>query len=373
MTAKKKSRKGLIIGLVIAIVAVGGVSFKLLAPPADYVYSEPTVENPNPYTGEESENLPVRPLLVSTDNVGEAIPQYGISRADIVYEVPVEGAQSRLECLYYGDIPKTVGPCRSVRPYIVDLAREYSAILTHDGWSPDAHAYLDKGLVADIPAQRNSFYFRTSDKPAPHNSLVHTADVLKAAEKAGYLDEEVKLRSFQFMDRQELAVFQGKQEEYLAEVEAEIKENLEPRQGYVLPDLSGITVPEADSVKEINISYANCASKYKYDAESGLYQRYVNGGRYADFTNDKEIKMSNLIVYKVSSKVLDQKGRLEINMCAGGKCWVFTGGKMIKGTWEKADLDSPTLFKDKEGNEIKLSPGKTWINIIDGNSKFDYE
>ncbi len=374
---EKKNRisKGFLIGgLVFIVAAVGAFSVWYFSPPADYVYTEAEVENPNPLTGEAMEReLPVRPIMVSTDNVGDAIPQYGISQADIVYEVPVEGAQSRLEAIYYGDIPDVVGPCRSVRPYIVDLAREYHAILTHDGWSPDAHAYLDQGVVADIPAQKYSFYYRTSAKEAPHNSLVHTEDVLKAADKAGYLDEKINARKFPFMNRQEQAVLSGTEEEYLADVEKIIKEKKKARQGYTLPDLSSITFPEYKEADTIEITYANCKSRYKYDSETGLYKRTVNGGEYKDLNNKKEILMSNVIVYEVSSQVLDQKGRLEINMCAGGKARIFTCGKVFKCKWSKKDLESPTVFKDEEGNEIKLAPGKTWINIIDENSKFKYE
>lgn len=371
----KKGKTFIIAALAICVVAVGAFSIWYFSPPADYVYEEPEVADANPLTGEavDKESLPARPMMVSTDNVNEAIPQYGISRADIVYEVPVEGAQSRLEAIYYSDIPDRVGPCRSVRPYIVDLAREYNAILAHDGWSPDAHKYLDTGVVADIPAQKYSFYYRTGDKPAPHNSLVHPKDVYKAAEKAGYLDENVKTRNFSFYNVQEMAVLQGNEEQYLADVEAKIKENLKPRQGYVLPDLSQIQLPEGKEADTIKVTYVNCASRYKYNPEKGTYKRTVNGGAYKDLNNDKDIIMRNVIVYEVSSKVLDQKGRLEIDLCAGGKAWIFTGGKVYKCKWSKESLKSPTVFKDKDGNEVKLSPGKTWVNIIDENSKFDYE
>ena len=108
-------------------------------------------------------------------------------------------------------------------------------------------------------------------------------------------------------------------------------------------------------------------------SDEGIYQKFVNGGEYADFTDGELIKTSNLIVYRVSSSVFDHKGRLDIDMCAGGEAWVFTKGRMFKCTWSKKDPDSPTVFKDKDGNEIKLAAGNTWINIIDGNSKFSYK
>ena len=325
-------------------------------------------------TGEYYEELPVRPVMVSTDNVGEAIPQYGISLADIVYEVPVEGSQSRLEAIYYSKLPEVAGPTRSVRPYIVDLAREYDAILTHDGWSPQARKYLSEGKVADIPAQKYSCFHRISEKPAPHNEQADMDKVMKIAEEQGYLDEEVQIPQFSFFTEGELAVATGTEDEYTAKYEEKAKSLLEkPNQEYTIPSLEGITVDLGNECKTIEVGYANCKSKYTWDAEKGLYTRDVNGSKYKDLNNDKQIKMANVIVYKVSSKSFDHKGRLEIDMTKGGDAWVFTLGHVKKCKWSKEDLDSPTKFLDEEGNEIKLTPGKTWINIIDQASSFDFD
>lgn len=370
---KKKTKIAVIIILAVLIIAAAGVCIFVLNTPV-YQYSEKTAAGiTNPLTGEAVETLPARPLMVSTDNVGEARPQLGISKADIVYEVPVEGAQSRLEAIYYSEMPETVGPCRSVRPYIVDLAREYSAILVHNGYSPQAREYLEQGKVAYIPAQKYGFFYRTDDKPAPHDCLVDTEDVLKAARDSGW-DTAVNVRAFSFMDEQEEAVLTGTQDEYIAEREAEIKANLKwPWQKYELPDLSDIEFAANDEVSEIRVAYSDADNTYRYLSDEGVYQKFVNSSEYADFTDGELIKTSNLIVYRVSDSVLDHKGRLDIDMCAGGDAWVFTKGRMFECTWSKKDPDSPTVFKDRDGNEIKLAVGNTWINIIDGNSKFSYK
>lgn len=374
---KKKSKVVLIVILLLAIIGVGGGGYVYMTYfniPDDYVWEAEEPEGVmNPMTGKYMESLPERAFMVSTDNVGDAIPQYGISQADIVYEVPVEGSQSRLEAIYYSDIPKTVGPCRSVRPCIVDIAREWDAILVHDGWSPAAREYLSTGVVADLPAQKYGFYYRINTKSAPHNELADTKDILKTAKSAG-LYKEQDIRSFKFMNEQEMVVLNGTEEEYLAKCEEECKEKLEhPKQGYVLPDLSGITFAENKKANEISVGYANCKSVYKYSKKKGTYTRSVNGGEYRDLNNNKKVKMSNVIVYRVSSSVTDHKGRLDIDMCAGGKAWVFTQGRVFECKWSRKNLDSPTIFTDADGNEVKLAPGKTWINIIDGSSSFSYK
>ena len=97
------------------------------------VIETPEEEEPvvyvNPITGETSETeMVARPLVVSYDNVGGAIPQSWTSVADIVYEFPVEGNQTRLQAVFYSEFPEFFGPIRSTRPYFIDLTREYKAI-----------------------------------------------------------------------------------------------------------------------------------------------------------------------------------------------------------------------------------------------------
>ena len=83
--------------------------------------------------------------------------------------------------------------------------------------------------------------------------------------------------------------------------------------------------------------------------------------------------MRNILVQKVKSKVLDEKGRLKINMTAGGDAMLFTNGTVAEGKWSREDLDSPTIFTDKEGKEFKLNVGTTWIQVVDDNTEISYK
>ena len=80
----------------------------------------------NPITGIEvasEDALPARPIQVSIPNdTYGAVPQSNITQADIIYEFPVEGELTRLQAIYYSDIPEIFGPTRSIRYYFADLA-----------------------------------------------------------------------------------------------------------------------------------------------------------------------------------------------------------------------------------------------------------
>ena len=48
----------------------------------------------------------------------------------------------------------------------------------------------------------------------------------------------------------------------------------------------------------------------------------------------------------------------------GYKVQVFTGGKMVEGTWSRSCDEEPARYVDAEGNPIQLNPGNTWVCIV---------
>lgn len=291
----------------------------------------------NPITGEGSDTeIEGRPLIVSYDNVGSAIPQSWTSMADIIYEFPVEGNQTRLNAVFYSEFPEYLGPIRSTRPYFVDLTREYQGIFLAHGWSPQAKQYLLSGVVPYINAMNSDCkFYRVKDKSAPHNSYIKWSEVEKEIEKKGWWDEKQEIRPFTFL--------------------AEDEKNSGAAVDYV----------EFDSA-------AHC--EFTYDAEKDYYVRTINNGsKYIDKETDDPVTVKNVIVQKVSSSVLDAKGRLSIDMCAGGDALLFTNGVVVEGTWSRENLDSRTVFKDKNGDEFKLSVGNSWVMVADKGTKISYE
>jgi hypothetical protein len=50
-----------------------------------------------------------------------------------------------------------------------------------------------------------------------------------------------------------------------------------------------------------------------------------------------------------------------------GKAYVLRDGKVIKGTWERDRASDITKFLDASGNEIPLTPGNTWVELLPNN------
>jgi len=286
------------------------------------------------YVGETELNA--RVLVFSIDNLKAARPQKGISEADIMYEVPAEGGVSRLLAVFYHGTTETVGPVRSARPYMIDIAREWDGVFVHCGGSNDAFKYLGTGVVDYLnEISAGSYFWRDKSRRAPHNLFTSTAniyDYILAKEKQS---DQVP-RAFLFWEDGEV-----------------------PAGGEI-----------ADLIK---INYPSAKNTYKYDSQTGLYSRYINDQPHIDANNEQQIQAANIIVQKVSSKVLDSAGRLSINLVGSGEAMLFSGGTVRIGTWQKASLDDPTYFYDADGSEWKLAGGQTWIQVTDQTVNISYE
>ncbi len=363
-----KSGRGLVAVIVIlalAIVAVGGGIYMFAGCSGNGGGAEEAIPI-NPITGEElnGQELPPRPIMVSIDNVGDAIPQSHISNADIVYEMPVEGRQTRLEPIYYSDIPEFFGPVRSARPYIVNQAQEYGAIFIAYGWNATAKRYLTEyGFVPYINGMENSeLFYRVSDKPGPHNAYIAYEDIENKIEEGGeWWTEKQDIRPFSFRD-----------DEWRAERD---KMKTAAENGETITDDEGneIEYKEPEKADEITFKYMSGGCEFSYDAETGEYARFKYGSPYVDKETGEQITVKNVIVQYVHSEVYDTKGRLKINLKAGGKALLFTEGEVIKGTWSRKGMKKRTIFKDEDGNEFRLAVGKSWVEVMDQSCTFSYK
>ena len=77
-------------------------------------------------------------LTVKVENTPEALPQWGIDRADVVYEEIVNGGITRLAAIFNSQAPPKVGPVRSVRPTDTQIVWPLGGIFAYSGGAPYA-------------------------------------------------------------------------------------------------------------------------------------------------------------------------------------------------------------------------------------------
>ena len=81
-----------------------------------------------------------RPVAVMVSNSYDSLPQWGLSQADIIYEMLAEGRITRLLAIFKdpSKIDK-LASVRSSRPYFIDIAQSYGAVYMHFGGSVPAY------------------------------------------------------------------------------------------------------------------------------------------------------------------------------------------------------------------------------------------
>ena len=92
-----------------------------------------------------------RPIAVMVDNEKTALPHYGLTEADVVYEIMNSTANGRITRLMaivkdWGKIQQ-FGSIRSARPTNFMLAAEWNAVLCHDGGPFYIDQYVKKNYT----------------------------------------------------------------------------------------------------------------------------------------------------------------------------------------------------------------------------------
>lgn len=289
-------------------------------------------ENPNlfpytaPLTGMGSlTKLDQRMMAVVFNNKSEARPQSGIAQADIVYEVLSEWYITRLVALYQSESPETIGPIRSIRPYIIDIVNGYDAIFAHAGGSMEALTMIEKNQLPSLDEIYGAgpYFHRVDFREPPHNLYTNMQKLREGAESKGYQ-----------------------------------KNSTSPDIQFISPDeeMSG------ETAIHIDITYhPRYKVSYHYNPQTELYTRYVNGEPHKDKETDLPLTMTNVFVIETEHKIIDNEGRRAIDMFNGGKGYLFQRGKIQQVNWKRVD---GVIRPIQQNKEIGLYPGKTWVNII---------
>lgn len=342
---EKGGIKALIIILVILIIVAGGaLAYKISKDKEnnDTETEVSKVEEPKKEKEVQVFNGNERPIAIMIDNHSDAWPQAGLNKAYMVYEIVVEGGETRLMALFKGQDLDKIGPVRSARHYFIDYAMENDAIYVHFGQSPQAQSDIKKYSINDINgiAEEGTTFWRVKDKRTPHNAVTSTEKLLQSA----------KNKKFRTTSKEKSVL------NYSAE-----EVNLE----------NGI------SANEITIPHSNLQTvKYKYNEDSKTYVRYARGKEQTDWETKDAVETKNIIITFCDNYTLsdaENKGRQGLKNIGTFDGYYITNGKAIKIKCTKNARDEKTVYKDLQGNEIKVNDGNTFVNICPTNAKVQIE
>jgi hypothetical protein len=288
------------------------------------------------------------PVSVMIDNHFDSWPNFGLSEANVVYEIPVEGSATRFLAIYtpepydYSNQISKIGPVRSTRPYFVELAAEYKALHAHSGGSPEGLSRikeLDVPDLEEITWWGPDYYWRVYSRSAPHNLFTSSDNLATGSVDWDLVSKVPTYASWPFGENYD---YNNSEKVY-------------------------------DKVNDILIEFSSSETYdagYSYDSEKQKYLRLQGDEAHIDGLNSEQIAVSNVVIQFVPKAIiLDREGRKKIDITGSGDVWIFRDGLIIKGVWEKPDFKSRTKFYDEDGKLIPLRPGNTWVEVVDTKEK----
>lgn len=356
----RKHSKLIILFIVIAGIALGVLSYAIVThkisfnndKKTDNTKEETNKDNDNKNDDEEEEeptpppppapklkiidlDSKTRPIAIMVDNESGAWPHAGLQDAFLIYEIIIEGGQSRLLAIFKDKDTNMIGPIRSARHYFLDYAMENDAIYTHFGFSPQAQSDIKTYGINNISGTQadGSAFWREPPLGGWHNVFTKISNLMAKATAKGYRTTS----------------------------------DATPLLNYSVSEIDPTTAQGAVAANNIRINYSSLHYvSYQYDPTTKLYKRFMRNNPHVDRVTGAQYTFKNIITYKVRNYPLNDgsgKGRQGLENVGSGDGYYITDGYAIPIKWEKTDRTAKTIYKDLAGNEIKVNDGNTIINI----------
>ena len=278
-----------------------------------------------------------RPIAVMVDNESIALPHYGLTQADVVYEMmnsTLNGRITRFMVLVkdWEEI-KQLGSIRSVRPTNVLIASEWNAVICHDG----GPFYIDQ-YMADPSVDNFSGTFSRVDngKSREYTEYILPGDLDKNFENSG-------------VSKEYTSTYEGAHYQFANEKNP--------------VDLS--TASDAIDAKTVDLPFPHNKSILEYNEDDQLYYYSEYDKPHVDPGNDnKQLCFKNVLIQSCLYTQYDEHGYMIFNCIGKDIGYYVTNGKAIPVTWTKESMTSPTRYYDADGNEIKINTGKTYVALV---------
>lgn len=333
--ARQRARVASVAVVAAALVLVGCVAedqplpTPTPTPTFDSSYAPPPVTDLTPLSGEPvpvgSATAPA--FAAKIDNHPDARPQVGLDRADVVWEILVEGGLTRYIAVWQSDIPDEIGPIRSVRPVDPAIVSPQGGIFAFSGGQYRFVVAMQQAPVySAIHGQRDTAdtIFRGQNAPSPHNVLVRAP--LIVAEQSTLPPPP---QQFPFADSTSAAT----------------------------------ATKEGAPTTRIDLRFGAASTPaWVWSADAQGWLRYMTGGSPDTAAGGAHLTATNVVVLRVPVQVIQSIPT--VDLIGSGEAWVSTGGATIPATWSKSSLTDQIRIIDEHGVAVRLAPGTTWIELV---------
>lgn len=319
-----------------------GLDFFTASPSVSQIEDTPPTQQPqtepepvlalNPLTGTQTlaqDMTNTRPVAFMINNAKAAFPHNGISNFDVVYELPVEGASTRLMALAadYRQAPR-YGSLRSARHDFVELAAAADAVLVHWGGSDFAYNAISRYGVDHLDGMTYGERYFITDRSLGRD-LEHT----------------------RFIEPEGLS--QG-----LDAVSADLGED-----GYSALFSFNPAGNTAGSIAANQVQVpatGEITATFTYDAETGRYAKGEFGTTETDGNTGETVYVDNAFVLYTSVSLMEDGVHKDIGLSSGSGYYISKGTAQPI-SWSKGSAGSRLTFTDASGAELLVNPGTSWI------------
>lgn len=268
-------------------------------------------------------------VAVKIENNPVAYPLSGLEKAEIVYEEQVEGGMTRFLALYHCTNTPKAGPVRSARSVDPAIMTPTTRILAAAGGNDIVRDVLSKGKIFIIDEQSAGEAMRRFDRPGV--TFEHTLyGNTKALRKLGAREFSAPPPAGQF----DFGKLEGK----------------------------------SKKARKITLQFGSATTiEYRWAKDS--WRRFERGQPFE--TEAGQIEVDNVIieehVVNNSKTIIDIAGNPSIEIAdviGSGRAVLFRDGRAIRGRWVRKKQHGPVVYKSKDGKEMVLAPGTTWIALL---------
>ncbi len=296
-----------------------------------------------------------RPLGIMVENEIEARPQYGLSKADVIYEAVAEGGITRFMAVYLCQGADKVEPIRSARTYFLDWISEYDGLYAHVGGAgtsgpADALGQIDRYGIKDLNQFSIGFptFERDQDRisrglPIEHTMFTSTQKLWDyALSKFGWgakdkngVPWDANFVPWKFID------------------DAALNQR---------GSMTTATIPFWDK------GPGDYRVEWTYDKTQNIYKRANGGIDSIDELTKQQLTAKDVVVQFMDEEHANDgypgNQHLVYGTIGSGTAIILENGNVINGTWQKKDRLAKTKYFDASGNEVSFVRGQIWIETV---------
>ena len=278
-----------------------------------------------------------RPVAVMVNNVPKALPQYGIDTADVIFEIPIEGAQTRFMALYadYTQVPE-ICAIRSCRPYFPAFSEGFDAVYVNWGMMDEVREYVNTLGLTHYEGLYNAggLFSRDQERKAAGYALEHTSvfDGTRLDETMHDNNQRIEIES----DKTDTA--------------------------FRFAPIGEVLTPTGGTCTEVNVDFGLTLSTFKFDETNKVYFKEFDGAAHIDGRTGNQLSFTNVLVLEANIKLAENGIHRDVNW-HGGNGYYVSNGAMQKITWSKKSESSRLMLYDQDGNELVLNRGKSYIAV----------